>query len=92
MKTAIDEMYRNKLTESSSGKSAVVNTLLKTLAAKSYETEEHTRRMQSIALQIGEQLNLTDSELKKLLLLITLHDIGKINLPEEILTKKGFLT
>lgn len=92
MKTAEDDMYRNKLTESSSGKSAVVNTLLKTLATKSCETEEHTKRMQNIALQIGEKLNLPDSELQRLLLLITLHDIGKINVPEDILTKDSALT
>jgi diguanylate cyclase (GGDEF)-like protein/PAS domain S-box-containing protein len=92
MKIAEDEMYRDKLTESSSSKSAVVSALLKTLAAKSCETEEHTRRMQNIALKIGERLNLPDSELKRLVLLITLHDIGKINLPEEILVKESSLT
>jgi len=92
LKEAEDNMYRNKLTESKSGKSAVVNALLKTLAEKSCETEEHTRRMQFIAMQIGKKLNLPDSELKRLALLITLHDIGKINIPEEILIKTGKLT
>lgn len=92
LKEAEDNMYKQKLSESRSTRSAVLNALLKTLATKSYETEEHTRRMQKAALKIGEKLGLPDSELSRLTLLITLHDIGKINLSEELLTKKGTLT
>ncbi|MFO7978618.1 MAG: hypothetical protein R6U64_08155, partial [Bacteroidales bacterium] len=39
-----------------SGKSAIVNSLLQTLAAKSYETETHTRNMQEVANSIGEKM------------------------------------
>jgi len=92
LKEAEDNMYKQKLSESRSTRSAVLNALLKTLATKSYETEEHTRRMQKAALKIGEKLGLPDPELSRLTLLITLHDIGKINLSEELLTKKGTLT
>ncbi len=92
LKEAEDNMYKQKLSESRSTRSAVLNALLKTLATKSYETEEHTRRMQKAALKMGEKLGLPDSELSRLTLLITLHDIGKINLSEELLTKKGTLT
>lgn len=87
-----DMMYEQKLTESRSTKSAVLGALLKTLAAKSYETETHTRNMQEIAVKIGKTLGLPDSEINRLILLITLHDIGKINIPEEILTREGPLT
>ena len=89
---AEDEMYKQKLTESRSTKSAMVAALLNTLADKSFETEEHTRGMQKIAQKIGANLNLTDNELRRLELLITLHDIGKINIAEEILTKNDSLT
>lgn len=92
LREAEDKMYQNKLTESRSGKSAVLSALLKTLAEKSYETETHTRNMQEIALKIGHQFGLPDSELNRLNLLITLHDIGKINIPEELLTKKDALS
>ncbi len=92
LQEAEDYMYRHKLIESQSARSAVLNSLLKTLGAKSYETEAHTRRMQAIAFKIGEKLKLSDSELDRLGLLITLHDIGKINIPEEILTKKEALS
>ncbi len=92
LKAAEDNMYEHKLTESRSTKNTVLNALLKALAAKSFETEAHTHNMQDIAMKIAKELGLPDSEINRLVLLITLHDIGKINIPEEILTKKGRLT
>lgn len=89
IREAEDIMYKKKLTESRSAKNAVLSALLKTLAEKSHETEAHTRNMQQVAQQIGCKLELPESELSRLDLLITLHDIGKINIAEEILTKKG---
>jgi len=92
LQEAENDMYRQKLTERRSTKSTMVTSLLNTLAAKSFETEEHTRGMQKIAQIIGAKLNLPDSELHRLDLLITLHDIGKINISETILTKESSLT
>ncbi len=89
---AEDNMYKNKLAESRSTKSAVVGALLQALAEKSHETEAHTRRMQEVAVRMGERAGLMDSELSRLKLLITLHDIGKINIPEELLTRQGPLS
>ncbi len=89
LREAEDNMHKVKLTESRSAKNSVLQTLLKTLAEKSYETEAHTRRMQEIAKIIGIKINLPNAELSRLELLITLHDIGKINISEEILTKEG---
>ena len=89
---AEDEMYKQKLAESRSTRSTVLSALLKTLEEKSFETEKHTQRMKEIARFIGLKLNLPDAELTRLDLLITLHDIGKINISEEILTKKDRLT
>ena len=92
LREAEDNMYRDKLTESRSGKSAIVNSLLQTLAAKSFETEAHTHNMQEAANSIGKKLSLPHPERHRLSLLITLHDIGKINIPEELLIKKGPLS
>ncbi|UNC93421.1 HD domain-containing phosphohydrolase [Candidatus Contubernalis alkaliaceticus] len=92
LKEAENNMYKHKLAESRSTKSAVLNALLKTLEEKSYETEEHGRRMQQIAMKIGEKINLPETELDRLTLLVYLHDIGKITIPEEILTKMDKLT
>lgn len=92
LKEAEDYMYQQKLAQVRSDRGTVLNDLLKTLGEKSFETEEHTRNMQHVALKIARKAGLSDSELSRLNLLITLHDIGKINLPREILTKKGPLT
>jgi diguanylate cyclase (GGDEF)-like protein/PAS domain S-box-containing protein len=92
LREAENNMYKQKLTESRSTKNSVLKALLKTLEAKSYETEIHTRRMQALARKIGDKLNLPDAELNRLNLLITLHDIGKINISEDILIKQGSLT
>jgi len=92
LREAEDEMYKHKLTESLSTKRVVLATLLNALAEKSFETEEHTKKMQKTAQKIGVKLNLPDNELNRLDLLISLHDVGKINIAEDILTKKGSLT
>ncbi|MGM0409551.1 MAG: diguanylate cyclase domain-containing protein [Bacillota bacterium] len=85
-------MYKNKLTESKSAKNKLLKNLLSTLGAKSDETEEHAVRMTHLAFQLGERIGLNDEELNNLSLLATLHDIGKVSISEEILTKKTKLT
>lgn len=80
-------MYRNKLAESRSIRSAVLTSLKKTLEEKSHETEEHALRMQDLAMKMAEQKDLLQEEKSKLTLLVSLHDIGKIIISEEILNK-----
>lgn len=92
LKEAENNMYRQKLAESKSARSTVLSALLKTLETKSDETDEHTRRMQWMAQKMGDRIGLPDLELTRLKLLITLHDIGKINISEDVLTKNGPLT
>ncbi|KUO49545.1 MAG: hypothetical protein APF76_03290 [Desulfitibacter sp. BRH_c19] len=92
LKEAEDDMYKHKSAESRNTRNAVLNAMLKTLAAKSFETEEHTVHMLAVAHKIGEKINLSEHDFSKLNLLVNLHDIGKINIPEEILTKNETLT
>jgi diguanylate cyclase (GGDEF)-like protein/PAS domain S-box-containing protein len=87
LRKAENEMYRQKMIESKSTKNAVLGTLIEALAAKSFETKEHAQKMQDMAFKIGKKSGLPDSELTRLNLLITLHDIGKINISEKLLTK-----
>ena len=92
LKEAEDRMYRNKLLESKSFRTSLLSSLRQTLFEKSHETEEHTRRLQRLALQIGNALKLPDSILDELTLLANLHDIGKIAIPEEIIIKPDRLS
>jgi diguanylate cyclase (GGDEF)-like protein/PAS domain S-box-containing protein len=89
IRNAENNMYKQKLTESRSTKNTVLKAFLKTLEAKSFETETHTRRMQDIAHRMGEEIGLPDAEMNRLHLLITLHDIGKINVSEKILSSRN---
>ncbi len=90
-KEAEDEMFKHKMKESRNVRNQVLDTLLKTLEEKSYENEEHAFRLKHYCLEIGRKIRLSQSELKRLQLLSSLHDIGKINIPSRILTKLGKL-
>lgn len=92
LKRADDNMLQNKLVSSRSCKNRIVRGLLNALAAKSDETKEHALRMTRLAHKLGEKIGISNSELNKLSLLATLHDIGKTSIPEKILCKPGDLT
>jgi PAS domain S-box/diguanylate cyclase (GGDEF) domain len=87
LKEAEDIMYRSKLFEGKSVRSSLITSLGKTLYAKSFETEEHAERILDIAIKVGQVMDLSASELDELRLLAVLHDIGKIGISDNILTK-----
>jgi HD-GYP domain-containing protein (c-di-GMP phosphodiesterase class II) len=68
---------------------ARVRALTVRLAAKDVSTEEHTRRVATLAVQIGENLGLSPSRLRSLAIGGLLHDIGKLSVPDAILQKPG---
>ena len=63
--------------------------LLVRLAEKDTATEGHTRRVAMLAVQVGEQLGLARGRLRTLALGGLLHDMGKLTVPSEVLTKPG---
>ncbi|MGI9658127.1 MAG: HD-GYP domain-containing protein [Gaiellaceae bacterium] len=69
-----------------------VRALLLDLAEKDGHTELHTRRVAMRAAQVGEELGLAPSALRKLALGGLLHDIGKLAVPRAILQKPDVLT
>jgi putative nucleotidyltransferase with HDIG domain len=68
---------------------ARVRALMVRLAEKDTSTEEHTRRVASLAVAIGERLGLSAPRLRALATGALLHDIGKLSIPEGILAKPG---
>ncbi len=85
-------MNQNKLIEIRSTKNHILKELLKNLDKKTFETEEHTWRMQKLAFAIAEKISISPKELERLSLLVTLHDIGMTIVPEGILYKDTSLT
>jgi HD-GYP domain-containing protein (c-di-GMP phosphodiesterase class II) len=69
-----------------------VRALTLRLAGKDTYTEEHTRRVALLAVQVGEELGLPPSRLRSLATGGLLHDIGKLAVPDGILKKPGPLT
>jgi putative two-component system response regulator len=71
---------------------AVVAALANAVEAKDVTTELHCQRMAGLAAQLGEKAGLTDEDLEALTYGALLHDVGKIGVPEGILTKPGPLS
>ena len=69
-----------------------IETLALAIEAKDHTTHEHLRRVQHYALEIGKEMGLTEAELNALRAASLLHDIGKLAVPEHIITKPGKLT
>ena len=61
-------------------------------AKDNLNTRGHLRRVQVYALELGKELGLNQDELEALHAAALLHDIGKLAVPEHILTKPGKLT
>jgi putative nucleotidyltransferase with HDIG domain len=69
-----------------------IETLALAIEAKDHTTHEHLRRVQHYSVQIGKEMGLSEEELNGLRAASLLHDIGKLAVPEHIITKPGKLT
>lgn len=92
LKAAEDKMYTNKMTDEKRTHRLMISSLEKSLDEKDYETEAHVKRMEGLALLLGENLKLSETELNELVMLSALHDIGKIAVANSIILKPGKLS
>src|SRR5260370_35228684 len=69
-----------------------IEALALAIDAKDATTHEHLRRVQTYAVEIGKELGLNEDELDALRAASVLHDIGKLAVPEHIISKPGKLT
>ena len=69
-----------------------IEALALAIEAKDNTTHDHLRRVQIYAMEIGKDLGLDGSALKALQAAALLHDIGKLAIPEHIISKPGKLT
>jgi HD-GYP domain-containing protein (c-di-GMP phosphodiesterase class II) len=67
-------------------------TLNATVEAKDPYTAGHSERVRRISLAVGRELNLTPRQLGALGTAALFHDVGKIAVPDDILTKQGDLS
>jgi len=81
---------RNALVRMESAHAAVA-ALANAVEAKDSLTERHCQRLANMALRLGAKLGLGHAELEPIAYGALLHDVGKIGVPEAILTKPAAL-
>lgn len=72
--------------------SSVVESFAMAIDAKDQHTQGHTERVRDMAVAIGEEKGLTEDALEALRTASMLHDIGKLAVPDYILSKPAQLT
>jgi diguanylate cyclase (GGDEF)-like protein len=71
---------------------ATIEALARAIDAKDQTAQMHIRRVQIYATGLGRAVGLSDHELQGLKTAALLHDIGKLAIPEHILSKPGPLS
>lgn len=71
---------------------AALKSLLLNVCSRDHYTLGHSERVAGYALIIGKAIGLSDKDLKHLRIAALLHDIGRMEIPDNILNKKGKLT
>ena len=72
--------------------SSVIASFAMAIDAKDQHTHGHTERVRETASLIGQEMGLSDDELQALETAAMLHDIGKLAVPDYILSKPDQLT
>ena len=69
-----------------------IEALALAIDAKDHTTHEHLRRVRVYAVELGKEFGVSGLELEALRAAALLHDIGKLAVPEHILSKPGRLS
>ncbi|NLI13535.1 MAG: diguanylate cyclase [Peptococcaceae bacterium] len=91
-KEADNNMGREKLHRSQSGRSAIVHALKKAFEARDFISEGHAGRLQDLVISMANNISLPYNKAADLRLLAQFHDIGKVGIPDRILFKPGPLS
>lgn len=90
------KLAKEKLEQSAGKLRKVLEDTVQAIAATSEMrdpyTAGHQRRATQLACAIAKEMNLSEEQIEGLRVAGTLHDIGKIHVPAEILSKPGELT
>jgi len=69
-----------------------IEALALAIEAKDHTTHDHLQRVRVYATELGKALHLTPDDMEALHAAALLHDIGKLAVPENIISKPGKLT
>lgn len=88
MVNAESEMYKEKLNLRRSFAQDTISNLIRSLQKKSIKEKAHSETVAKLCRNMGIALGLPENEVKKLSEAGYLHDIGKVAIKDEILTKQ----
>lgn len=71
---------------------AMVRALVKAVEAKDPYTAGHSERVMHYSVQIAQEMGLGEHEIRVLQMGTLIHDVGKIGVPDEVLTKPSRLS
>ncbi len=86
------ERQRKNATEMESLHWRIIRSLSAALEARSRSTAQHLRRVQVYSVEIAKEIGLNGSDLQALSVAALLHDIGKLAVPDHIISKPGRLS
>jgi response regulator RpfG family c-di-GMP phosphodiesterase len=66
--------------------------LVASIQVRDHYTEEHSARVSDTVIKICGRLDFTPSEVESMRIASTLHDVGKISIPDYVLLKPGNMT
>ena len=91
---AENRMYNDKLTRGKEVRSKMIASLGEILRTSCYEDDGHNERIMKIVAEFIDFLGMNSEpdDLKSIVKLAKLHDIGKVAIPKDILGKQGPLT
>lgn len=69
-----------------------IEALVNVIEAKDKYTEGHSRRVSRFSIEIAKELGYSNEEIENVEIAGLLHDIGKVGIDQDILTKRGKLT
>src|SRR5438105_9569311 len=69
-----------------------IEALALAIEAKDHTTHDHLQRVRVYAIEVAKELGVSSAELEALTAAALLHDIGKLAVPEHIISKPGRLT
>lgn len=92
MKERLDAEVKAKTREIEMLSLQTIETMANTLEAKDEYTRGHSNRVSEYAALIAKEMNLSEEEVASIKYAATLHDIGKIGVPDTILNKPSRLT
>ncbi len=89
---ALVEKFQNENILSQNHLIEVVTSLATAIDAKDEYTKDHSSSVSRYSVALAKAIGLSDKEVERIKLGALLHDIGKIGIPEDVLTKPSKLT